>query len=138
MMGEVPEKCVIVVAEGLPPGLAANAAAVIALTLGATVRGLVGSPFVDADGGEHPGLIPQGLPVLTAPGSALGELRARAEAASLGIVDFPAAGQETNDYDEFRRRVATTPADELEYLGVALYGPRRAVGRLTGRFPLLR
>ena len=54
------------------------------------------------------------------------------------MVDFPTLGQQTNDYDEFRGRVAETPAAELEYLGVAVYGPRRAVGRVTGNLPLLK
>src|SRR6478752_3917917 len=38
--GQTAERCVIVVDAGLAPGLAANAAAVLAVTLGATVDGL--------------------------------------------------------------------------------------------------
>ena len=34
--------------------------------------------------------------------------------------------------------MSQTPTAALEYLGVALHGPRRAVGRLTGRLALLR
>jgi Protein of unknown function (DUF2000) len=134
----MPERCVIVIDEALPPGLAANAAAVLALTLGAIEPTLVGAEFVDADEGAHPGLIPTGLPVLKAPRAELCGLRGRAGDAGLGVVDFPTLGQQTNDYDEFRGRVARTPAAELEYLGVAVYGPRRAVGRVTGNLPLLR
>jgi hypothetical protein len=134
----MPERCVIVIDEELPPGLAANAAAVLALTLGAIEPALVGAEFLDADEGAHPGLIPTGLPVLKAPRAELGGLRGRAGDAGLGVVDFPTLGQQTNDYDEFRGRVAKTPAAELEYLGVAVYGPRRAVGRVTGNLPLLK
>src|SRR5918992_2780684 len=43
----VSERCVIVVDEDLPAGLAANAAAVLALTLGAREPELVGADFVD-------------------------------------------------------------------------------------------
>jgi hypothetical protein len=132
------ERCVIVVDEALPPGLAANAAAVLALTLGAREPGLVGDDLVDADAHAHPGLIPFGLPVLRAPRGELGDLRARAGEAGLAVIDFPAVGQQTNDYDEVRQAVARTPTEELEYLGVAVHGPRRAVGRLTGRLALLR
>ena len=35
-------------------------------------------------------------------------------------------------------RDARTPTAALEYIGVAVHGPRRAVGRLTGRLALLR
>lgn len=57
----------VVVDGSLPIGLAANATGMLALTLGATVAGLPGEELVDADGETHPGLIPQGLPVLRAP-----------------------------------------------------------------------
>ena len=132
------ERCVIVVDEDLPAGPAANAAAVLALTLGAREPGLVGADFVDADAEPHPGLIPIGLPVLRAPRAELVAIRRRAAADGVGVIDFPVFGQQTNDYDAFRGMVAATPSFELSYLGVALSGSRRAVGRLTGRLSLLR
>ena len=132
------ERCVIVVDEELPAGLAANAAAVLALTLGAREPGLVGADFVDADAEPHPGLIPIGLPVLRASSNDLVDIRRGAAADGVRVVDFPVFGQRTNDYDEFRGMVAVTPAAELSYLGLALSGPRRAVGRLTGPLALLR
>jgi hypothetical protein len=132
-------RCVVVVDDALPIGLAANATGMLALTLGASVPDLPGAALVDADGETHPGLIPQGLPVLRAPAERLGELRARAAAHDeLGVIDFPADGQRSTDYDEVRRRVAATPGAELRYLGILIYGPRRAVGRLTGNLGLLR
>jgi hypothetical protein len=132
-----PGRCVVVVDEALAPGLAANAAAVLALTLGATVDGLVGADLVDADGRTHPGLIPLGLPVLAAPRAVLGELRGRAAEVGVGVVAFPAFGQTTNDYEAVRRLVAGTSTTDLEFLGLALYGSRRAVARLTGALRLL-
>jgi hypothetical protein len=132
------ERCVIVVDEDLPAGLAANAAAVLALTLGAREPDLVGADFVDGDAQPHPGLIPIGLPVLRAPRAELVEIRRLAAADGVRVVDFPVFGQQTNDYDEFRGMVAATPNAELSYLGVALSGSRRAVRRLTGRLALLR
>jgi Protein of unknown function (DUF2000) len=135
---ELPDRCVVVLDEGLPRGLAANAAAVLAVTLGARVNGLVGADYADADGHPHAGLIPFGLPVLRAPAARLRELRARASGDGVGVIDFPAAGQRTVDYDEFTRTVGSTPSASIEYAGVALYGERRAVARLTGSLGLLR
>jgi Protein of unknown function (DUF2000) len=134
----VPERCVIVVDEGLPPGLAANAAGVLAITLGSSIPGLVGEEFSDADGSRHAGLIRTVLPVLRAPSSRLSAVRAAALDRAVHVVDFPAFGQQTNDYDEFMARIAQTPAAQLRYLGIALYGCRRDVARLTGSLPLLR
>ena len=85
-----PGRCTIVLDEALPPGLAANAAAMLALTLGATVEGLPGEDLVDADGQVHPGLFPPGLPILCAPRARLAELRSRAAEAGVGVIDFPA------------------------------------------------
>jgi hypothetical protein len=133
-----PERLVIVADETLAPGLAANAAAVVAFTLGAQLPGLRGPDVADADGGLLPGLIPVGLPILRAPSDALTALHARAMAAELGVVAMPVFGHQTNDYDEFRTLVARTPGAELRFLAVAVHGPRRRVGRLTGSFGLLR
>lgn len=129
-------RCVVVVDEGLAPGLAANAAAVMAMTLGARMPELVGEDFVDGGGERHPGLITTGLPVLRAPSAELPKLRAKAVEAEVGVVGFPAHGHATNDYEAFRAMVAGTPTPD--YLGLALYGPGKALRRLTGSLALLR
>jgi hypothetical protein len=72
---------------------------------------LAGEPLVDASGHAHPGLIPIGIPV---------------------------QGQETTDYDEFRRRVSQTDPNALRYLGIMIYGTRKKVSRVVGRYSLLR
>lgn len=132
-------RCVVVVDGSLPPGRAANATGMLALTLGATMAGLPGAALVDADGDVHPGLIPEGLTVLRAPADRLSELRAQAAASeNVGVIDFPTDCQQTTDYDEVRRRVARIPAADLRYLAILLYGSRRAISRLTGNLALLR
>ena len=82
----------VVVDEALAPGLAANAAAVMAMTLGAKVPALVGDEFVDGAGERHPGLITTGLPVLRAAADELPRLRAKALEAEVGVIGFPALG----------------------------------------------
>ena len=134
----VPTRCVIVVDAALPAGRAANAAAVIALTLGQRHPDLVGPELVAACGDVHPGLIPLGIAVLAAARDELVVLRRKAVGADIDVVDFPVQGQETTDYAEFRRRVAAVEVAQLAYVGVGLYGARKAVGRLVGRFPLLK
>ena len=129
-------RCVVVVDEALAPGLAANAAAVMALTLGAMVPAMVGEAFVDGAGETHSGLVTTGLPVLRAAADALPALRARAIEAEVGVVGFPRSGQATTDYDDFRALVAQTP--DPEYLGLAFYGDGKTLRRLTGSLGLLR
>jgi hypothetical protein len=129
-------RSVVVVDRDLPKGLAANAAAVLAMTLGQRAPELIGADFADRAGGAHAGLMATGLPILGAPASELPALRAAALERELMVVDLPAAAHTTNDYDVFRDEVGRAP--ELEYLGVLISGPRRAVRSVTGQFGLLR
>ena len=133
-----PERCVIVVDAGLPVGRAANAAAVLALTIGQRHPALVGAPIVDASGYEHPGLIPIGIAVLAAPLEELPGLRANGASAGCDIVDFPVQGQQTTDYKAFQDAVATVATDELRYVAIALVGQRKPIGKIVGKLGLLK
>jgi hypothetical protein len=133
-----PTRCAIVVDASLPPGRAANAAAVIALTLGRRHPRLVGPDLVDASGRAHPGLIPIGIAVLAASAAELNALRAKALKDGVDVVDFPSQGQQTTDYAKFGALVRQVPTEALIYVGVGLYGARKAVGRIVGRFSLLK
>lgn len=136
--GLEPMRCVAVIDQALPIGHAANAAAVLALTMGRRQPHLAGEALIDASGAEHPGLIPIGIPVLGAPADELPALRDKAVAAGLEVIDFPAQGQQTTDYAEFRRLVRATEPGALRYVGVMIYGAKKKVSRLVGRYGLLR
>lgn len=129
-------RSVVVVDRDLPKGLAANVAAVLAMTLGARTPELIGADFEDAGGQAHPGLMATGLPILGAPAAELAGLRSSALERDLLVVDLPAAAHTTNDYEVFRDQVGRAP--ELQYLGVLVSGPKRAVRSVTGQFGLLR
>jgi len=133
-----PTRCAIVVDASLPAGRAANAAAVIALTLGRRHPHLVGPDLVDASGRAHPGLIPIGIAVLAASAAELNALHAKALKDGIDVVDFPSQGQQTTDYAKFGALVRQVPTEALIYVGVGLYGARKAVGRIVGRFSLLK
>ena len=133
-----PTRCAIVVDASLPAGRAANAAAVIALTLGKRHPHLAGPDLVDASGRAHPGLIPIGIAVLAAPAAEVNALRAKALKNGIDVVDFPSQGQQTTDYARFGSLVREVPTESLTYVGVGLYGARKAVGRIVGRFSLLK
>jgi len=134
----VPERCVIVVDDQLPAGRAANAAAVLALTVGQRHPALVGPPLVDASGVEHPGLIPIGIAVLGADPATLAAIRDKGIAAGCDVVDFPVQGQQTTDYTALRDAVARIATAELRYIGVALVGARKPVGKIVANLGLLK
>jgi len=132
-------KCVLVVADDLPPGLTANAVAVLAATLGQRLPALIGPDLPDADGQHHAGLVSVPLPVLKADRPALSALRARAiEIEGLLAVDVTETAQSAHTYPDYARALAETPASALVYVGIALCGPKKQIAKMTGSLPLLR
>lgn len=131
-------KCVMVVEEGLPSGLAANAAGVLAFTLGREVDFAVGPSVLDGSGRRHAGITRIPIPVLCASGGTLRRLRSEAGDMELLAVDFTDAAQTSKTYEEYEGKLAAKETEELRYLGVALYGERKLIDRLTGSLPLLR
>lgn len=131
------ERCVIVLNQELPPGKAANAAAVIALTIGQRHPELVGQPLVDASQVSHPGLIPIGIAVLSGSAEQLCTLRQNAaEAGSIDLIDFPQEGQQTKNYASFQEEITKVLLDDMVYLGVALVGRKKAISKLVADFTL--
>jgi len=135
---EKPQRCVIVLDRALPPGKAANAAAVIALTIGQRHPGLVGEPLIDASDHMHPGLIPIGIPVLAASQEELSSLRSQAITIGCDIVDFPVQGQQTTNYAAFRDAVAAVHTVHLSYVGVALIGAKKPISKAVAHLELLK
>lgn len=54
------------------------------------------------------------------------------------MVDFTDVAQASRVYEDYTRKIAVLPAEQLHYLGAALYGKRETVNKLTGSLPLLR
>lgn len=57
-------KCVLLIDSELPLGLLANTAAVLVLTIGKRVEGIIGSDVVDGSGQIHTGITTIPLPIL--------------------------------------------------------------------------
>ena len=51
---------------------------------------------------------------------------------------FTDVAQTSRTYEEHTKKMAASPPEELEYLGVALHGDKKLVNKLTGSLPLLR
>ena len=56
----------------------------------------------------------------------------------LVVVDFSDVAQSCNIYSEYMEKAAVVPERAHTYLGIAIYGSRKSVNRLTGSMPLLR
>ena len=135
------EKCVMILDENLPLGLIANTAAIMGITLGRQLPGIVGPDVCDQDGNQHLGIIEFPVPILKASPEALREIRQKLSGPdyqSLTVVDFSDLAQSCKTYTEFIDKMAHAPESTLEYFGVAICGAKKQVNKLTGSLPLLR
>ena len=134
-------RCAFIIDRALPPGLIANTAAALSMTLGKLRPELVGCDLQDADGIGHPGITTIVMPILVSDAEGLRALRrsaAEREADGLGVIGMTDVAQRAKSYDDYRQRLAATKQEELHYLGLCLHGPAALVRSLTGSLPLLK
>ena len=140
-MDQKNEKCVMILDESLPLGLIANTAAIMGITLGKRLPEVVGTDVADRSGNVHLGIIEFPVPVLRASCDTIKAVRERLyrpEFQELTVVDFSGLAQGCRTYDEFIQKMGQASEETLEYLGVAICGPKKKVNQLTGSMPLLR
>ena len=135
------KKCVIVANENMPMGLLVNTAALLGISLGQKFPELVGQDVADASGQVHPGLIIIPLPILKGDASRLRSLREQVSAMDddeLYMVDFSDVAQSCLTYPDYMEKSDATREEHYTYLGLAIYGDKKKVNKLTGSLPLLR
>ena len=133
------KKCVIILDEALPVGLLANASAVLALTLGKVVDGIIGEDIQDGSGGMHHGITNTVVPILKTNKEHLTVLREQAKQdADVTVVDFSDVAQRTKTYEDYAVQLAETAAKDLRYFGIALYGDKAVISSLSGNLGLVR
>lgn len=134
-------KCVMVIDANLPLGLLANTAAVLAISIGHKVEGIVGADVLDADGTLHKGITEAVIPLLKGDSGLIRSLRSKLLSMPdkmLYSVDFCDAAQKSKHYADYQARMAVTSEADLQYLGIAIYGEDKDVNKLTGNIGLLR
>lgn len=135
--GEYPAnpRCALVLADELPRWLAANSAAVLGVALAGHGLIPVGPDLLDMTAEKHPGIGTMPLPILTAPGDELPQLRRTAIERGIFVIDFNSAAHSSHTYDEYEKLLGDGP---VNYLGLALHGARKAVTSVCGNLKSLR
>jgi hypothetical protein len=132
-------KMVIVLDESLSLGLLANTSAVLSLSLGEKIKGLIGKDLLDKSGVTHIGLTQIPLPIL----KASKEQILKIYQASLGdkellMIDITDSAQTTKNYNDYEDKLKEKTSSEHIFLGLALAGSIKTINKLTGSLPLLR
>ena len=140
-MNQPEQKCVMVIDHALPLGLIANTAAMLGISIGKLHPEMIGADVADATGYVHAGISTYPISMLKGDEQLLRELRIKLfepEFSGLTAVDFSDVAQKINVYADFVQKSSETPESEHHYYGIALFGDKKKINRLTGMLPLLR
>lgn len=133
------KKYVIVLDRDLPVGLQVNTAAVLATSIGQVSEGVVGPDVEDGSGRTHRGITQLPIPILASDAKSIAELYEKASSVKdLFLVDFTSIAQKSRHYDHYMQQMAARETDELEFVGIGLFGEESNIKKLTGSLPLLR
>lgn len=134
-------KCVMVVDENLPLGIIANTTAILGNTLGSHYPNVVGKDVVDKNKNEHLGIIEIPIPILKGNKEFLNNLRDtlyKEEYKDMIVADFSDVAQSCKTYDEYIDKISKIESNNINYFGIAIYGTKKQVNKLTGSIGLLR
>ena len=140
-MSDSLKKCVMIIDAELPLGVIANTSAILGVTLGKQVPEQVGPDVLDASPKALLGIISIPVSMLKGDQNSLKSLRERLyneEFSELIAVDFSDVAQSCNVYNEYIAKAASVQEEKHNYLGIAIYGDKKKVNKLTGFLPLLR
>ena len=135
------EKCVMIIDENLPLGIAVNTAAIMGISMGKEMPGVVGKDVFDQSGNRHLGIIEFPVPILRGNAEIMQTIRKKLyepEFSDLSVVDFSDLAQGCKTYNEFIEKMTLVSETELRYLGIAICGAKKKVNKLTGSMGLLR
>ncbi|MDD9173601.1 MULTISPECIES: DUF2000 domain-containing protein [Aliivibrio] len=131
------QKCVLVIDKTLPQGLIANTAAVLTLSLGKLHPELIGADNINNDGEVHSGITSIPIPILASSPESIKSIRNSLKEETT-LVDFSNVAQSTKNYQDYSEKLASTKAEDIEYLGIAVYGTKKIVNKYTGNLGLIR
>lgn len=135
------EKCVMIIDENLPLGIIANTAAIMGITLGKEMPEVVGADVYDGTANRHLGIIEFPVPILKGNAHLIKTIREKLyepDFSDLTVVDFSDLAQSCKTYAEFIEKMKCINEANLNYLGIAICGPKKKVNKLTGSMALLR
>ncbi|MET1247739.1 DUF2000 domain-containing protein [Sporolactobacillus sp. STCC-11] len=140
-MNDSAKKCVMVIEKELPIGVIANTAAILGCTLGKAFGEVVGNDIEDGSGFQHRGIVNLPIPVLSLTREGIMSIHREIKdrySERVELIDFTTTAQRSRDYEDYTVKLHSTPTEDLNFLGICLYGEKKAVNHLTGSLPTLK
>jgi hypothetical protein len=140
-MNDSAKKCVMVIDHELPIGVIANTAAILGSTLGKEFSEVVGTDSEDGSGSIHRGIVNLPIPVLSSTQEALMQIHREVKdryREKIELIDFTTIAQRSRNYEDYTNKLNRTPTEDLHFLGICLFGEKKAVNHLTGSLPTLK
>jgi hypothetical protein len=139
-MNPLTDKCVVIIDESLNIGVITNAVAILSISIGNKIEGLIGPDVFDKSAVLHVGLTRLPIPVLGASREQIKNLRNNflmADSDNGLLIDFNQLAQQSRNYDEYTERLNSIDAADIAYLGIALYGNKKFVNSVTKGLQLI-
>ncbi len=135
------KKFIMIVDESLPLGLIANTTAILGNTIGSHYPSAVGKDIIDQNGNSHLGIIEIPIPILKGNNKSLKELRTKLyqeKYKDMIAADFSDIAQSCKTYDEYITKMSKINSKDINYFGIAIYGNKKQINKLTGSIGLLK
>jgi hypothetical protein len=131
----------MIVDENLPRGIIANTTAALGISLASQQSGLVGKQLKDKDGRTHEGITNVPIPILSLGSNDIKSLYDNLKDntdENVRVIGFNDVAQKSHHYDDYEVKLMQAPKENIGYLGLCLYGPKKKVNKLTGSMKMLK
>lgn len=134
-------KCVLIVDPNLPIGVISNTTAALGISLASGINGMIGKKVLDRDQRMHEGITNVPIPILTLSKEEIknkyDDLLEKNDP-EIKVIGFSDVAQKSLSYEDYELKLSSTGKDQINYLGLCLYGPKKKINKLTGNLKMLR
>lgn len=132
---EFDTKIKIILRDDLEPWEELNVTAFLASGI-ASLEGMVGEPYEDADENKYLPMMKQPMMILSASGDKIKEVRQKAMDRNMAVAIYTKELFSTLNDDDNRAEVKKHRTEELDLVGIGIRGPKSQLDRITKGIPM--
>jgi hypothetical protein len=131
----------MIVDGNLPIAMISNTTAALGISLASGTNGMIGKKLIDKDQRIHEGITNVPIPILTLSKE---EIKHKYDDLleindpEIKVIGFSDVAQKSLSYEDYELKLLSINKDQINYLGICLYGPKKKINKLTGNLKMLR